>query len=47
MNTDTNRDPEKIKESIQALNDYFLTKIQGVQKSKDDSNKEDQTKKLA
>jgi len=23
INTDTNRDPEKIKESIQALNDYF------------------------
>lgn len=41
-NTDTNRDPEKIKESITGLNDYFAQKIQGINKYKDDSNlKED------
>lgn len=47
VNSDSNRDAEKIKENIQALNDYYLTKIVGISKSKDDSSKDDQTKKLA
>jgi hypothetical protein len=46
-NSDSNRDADKIKENIQSLNDYYLTKIAGISKSKDDSSKDDQTKKLA
>ena len=45
VNTDTNRDPEKIKENIKSLNDYYQQKIQGI-KAKDDSSKEDHSKKL-
>ena len=42
VNTDTNRDPESVRQSVQSLNDYFKQKIQGITKSKDDSNlKED------
>ena len=41
INTFPKKDPEYIKESIDGLNDYFAQKIQGIQKSKDDSIQKD------